>query len=148
MSIPAFILLAQAESSGEQPAAPVWWNLVPFGILLVVLAVNMLMRGNRDRREAEEFQKGLRKNDRVLTAAGIYGTISALPETGDEVLLKIDENARIKVSRGSIRRNLTREDEAAAARDKNDAHAGRRVPDWKGSFSVCRIAWASPQVAW
>ncbi|MBM4095768.1 MAG: preprotein translocase subunit YajC [Planctomycetes bacterium] len=118
MIIPAFILLAQAESSGEQPAAPVWWNLVPFGILLVVLAVSMLMRGNRDRREAEEFQKGLRKNDRVLTAAGIYGTISALPETGDEVLLKIDENARIRVSRGSIRRNLTREEEAAAARDK------------------------------
>jgi len=117
MTVSPLLLLAQAEG-GAEPAQPMWWNLVPFGVLLVVLAVNMLLRGNREKREADEFLKGLRKNDRVLTVAGIYGTVAALPETGDEVTLKIDENARLKVSRGSIRRNLTREEEAAAARDQ------------------------------
>lgn len=117
MTMPLMLLLAEAEG-GAEPAQPIWWNLIPFGVLLVVLAVNMLLRGNRDRREADEFLKGLRKNDRVLTVAGIYGTIAQLPETGDEVTLKVDENARLKVSRSSIRRNLTREEEAAAAREQ------------------------------
>lgn len=118
MTMSALMLLAQAEGGAEPAALPIWWNLVPFGVLLVVLAVNMLLRGNREKREADEFIKGLRKNDRVLTMAGIYGTVAVLPDTGDEVTLKIDENARLKVSRGSIRRNLTREEEAAAARDQ------------------------------
>jgi hypothetical protein len=41
-----------------------------------------------------------------------------LPEVGDEVTLKIDESARLKVTRSSIQRNLTREEEAAAAREQ------------------------------
>jgi len=111
------VLLAQAEGSPSAPA-PLWWNLAPLGALLIVLVVNMLLRGNRDKREAEFFQKGLRKNDRVLTSAGIFGVVSSLPEVGDEVTLKIDESARLKVTRSSIQRNLTREEEAAAAREQ------------------------------
>lgn len=111
------VLLAQAEGSPPAPA-PFWWNLAPLGALLIVLVVNMLLRGNRDKREAEFFQKGLRKNDRVLTSAGIFGVVSSLPEVGDEVTLKIDESARLKVTRSSIQRNLTREEEAAAAREQ------------------------------
>lgn len=118
MSMWGAIVLAQAEGANAQ-SAPIWWNLLPFGVLLIVLLLNMVLRGNRDRRDAELFQKGLRKNDRVLTSAGIYGVVSNLPENGDEVTLKIDESARLKVTRASIQRNLTREEEAAAAREKS-----------------------------
>ena len=60
----------------------------------------------------------LEKGDKVLTAAGIYGTVITVSETEDEVTLKVDDNTRLRMIKGSITRNISKE-EAAKAQKKS-----------------------------
>jgi preprotein translocase subunit YajC len=88
---------------------------LPF-IMIGVLAWLMFFRPESKRRA--EFQKlleGLKKNDRVITAGGIYGTIVNVQQGSDDVTLRIDDssNVRIRVLRTSITRVLTGEESAA-----------------------------------
>ena len=52
---------------------------------------------------------------KVLTSAGIYGTVISASETEDEVVVKVDDNTRLRMLKSSVVRNMTREEEAAQA---------------------------------
>ena len=92
-------------------------------ILIFVLGYFLMIRPMR-KQEADRkaMASNLRKNDKVLTAAGIYGTVVSWSETEDEVTLKVDDGARLRMLKSSIARNLTREEEAAKeAKDAKEA---------------------------
>ena len=57
----------------------------------------------------------LKKNDKVITTAGIYGTVISVAEKEDEVVVKVDDNTRLKMLKGAIMRNITNEEDAAKA---------------------------------
>lgn len=61
---------------------------------------------------------GLKKNDRVLTIAGVYGVIVSVSETEDEVVVKVDDNCRLKMQKASISKNLTHEETQKLAREE------------------------------
>ncbi len=54
------------------------------------------------------MRDNLKRNDRVVTAGGLYGTVSAVDRDGDRVTLKVDESNNIKldVTLGSVLRVL------------------------------------------
>lgn len=84
---------------------------LPF-LAIGVLAYFLFIRPESRRRA--EFQKllgSLKKNDRVITAGGIYGTIVNINKDADDVTLKIDDsnNVRIRVLRSAISRVVTSE---------------------------------------
>ena len=56
-------------------------------------------------KEKEDLFTKLKKNDEVLTAAGIIGIVAMIKDN-DEVVLKVDEssNVRLRVTRSSITR--------------------------------------------
>jgi len=86
-------------------------NLVlPIGIL--VLFYFILWRPmQKQEKERKNLLGNLKKNDRVLTSAGIYGTISSISETEDEIVVKVDDNTRLRMTKGSILRNFSNEQE-------------------------------------
>lgn len=49
-----------------------------------------------------------------MTSAGIYGTVVAVSDTEDELTLKVDDNTRIRMTKGSISRNFSNEEEHQA----------------------------------
>jgi preprotein translocase subunit YajC len=75
------------------------------------------------RRQLEEIIGSLRVGDEVVTAAGIYGTVTEIEE-GETILLEIAEDTDIRVSKASIVRKVAgREagaDLSAAADADND----------------------------
>ena len=87
----------------------------PFNGLLLMLLVAavlfiMMVRGPRKQQQQQkQMIQSLKKNDRVRTIGGIYGTV--MDVKGDEVVLKIDEatNTKIKVSASAIGKNLSQE---------------------------------------
>jgi preprotein translocase subunit YajC len=50
----------------------------------------------------------LKKNDKVLTAAGIFGTVVAVDDDHDRIVLRVDDDrgVRIAFNRGSVVRVL------------------------------------------
>jgi preprotein translocase subunit YajC len=82
----------------------------PFGIFPVLaisaLAFYLIMiRPERKREKSMQEKLGaLKKNDRVVTAGGIYGTVINVKREADEVTLKVDEdtNTKLRVTLRSI----------------------------------------------
>ncbi|MEI6255136.1 MAG: preprotein translocase subunit YajC [Planctomycetota bacterium] len=78
--------------------------------MIVLVAWMMLYRPERQRmRQHQELLTSLKKNDRVLTSSGIYGTVANVDHDADRVLLRVDEagNVKIAVTLSSIAKVLT-----------------------------------------
>jgi preprotein translocase subunit YajC len=86
--------------------------IVFIGVMMILL---MTRSARRQERERQQMMSSLTKGDEVLTVAGIYGTVISVHETKDEVVVKVDDGTRLKMTKGSIQRNLTKEEAAKAA---------------------------------
>jgi preprotein translocase subunit YajC len=104
----AFLTLL-AEEAPKQPASP-YEGLAGFVPLILVMIVGylLLIRGPMKRQEAERnaLLTSLKKNDKVLTTGGIYGTIVSVSDKEDEVTVKVDDNVRLRMTKGSIARKI------------------------------------------
>lgn len=112
------LLVSFAQGGDAAPGRtglPLELMLLPVLFLLFYLVV---IRPAQKRREQEEADKlsGLQKDDEVLTIGGIYGTVvSVSPDKAkDEVVLKISDNTRVRVTRAAIHRNMTHEERQKA----------------------------------
>ncbi|NOY61462.1 MAG: preprotein translocase subunit YajC [Calditrichaeota bacterium] len=74
-----------------------------FAIMYLLIFRPQAKKQKEHRRMLDDMQKG----DRVVTAGGIYGTIAGIKEKEGIVILKIDNNVKIEITRSSIARTLT-----------------------------------------
>jgi preprotein translocase subunit YajC len=77
-------------------------SFLPFIIVFVIFWMLVFRPQSKERKAREEKIKSLKKHDRVVTNAGIYGTVVALDT--DTVTLRVDEknNVRIVFSRAAV----------------------------------------------
>ncbi len=117
------LLFAQQGADGAPPAGgqPGWFQMLPFVGIAAVFLILMMRNSRKQDRERQAMLSSLDKNDKVLTIGGIYGTVISVNPNEDEVVVKVDDNTRLKVTKGSISRNITKEQAAAAP--KPDAGA-------------------------
>ena len=84
-------------------------SYLPF-VLVMAAAWFLLYKPERERmKKHQDLLAGLKKNDRVLTTAGIYGTVANVDRAADKVSLKVDEseNVRLTVTLASISKVLS-----------------------------------------
>ncbi len=111
----AFILWAadEAQQPGKDGTAGLAFNILLFGGIFFLFWLIVMRPARRQEAERQKLLSQLEKNDRVLTNAGIYGYVVSVSDKEDEVTIKIDDNVKVKMVRGSIARNLTKEDKLA-----------------------------------
>ena len=101
------VCLFAQDGAAPNTGSPI--SFLPF-VLIAILFYFLLVRPER-RKQAElsAMLKKLKKNDRVLTGSGIFGTVMQASPESDEVLLRIDEsnNTRVRMLRSSISRVLS-----------------------------------------
>lgn len=115
------LLFAEGEAAKPAAAPPGLQPMDMFMIMAVVmLFIMMVLRPGRrsQERERDKLLNSLKKNDKVLTTAGIYGTIVSVSDKEDEVVVKVDDNARLKMLKSCIHRNLTAEETIKAEAEK------------------------------
>ena len=110
-----FWLFAEGEAGKQE--APGWTSLVPFLLILPVLYLLMIRPMRKQEQQRQSLISQLKKNDKVVTSAGIIGTVVGVSDTEDEVTVKVDDNTRLKMIKSSIARNVTAE-EALKAQKK------------------------------
>ena len=90
-------MLAQGD-----PAAPsgLMGLMAPMLLIAVVWYFLILRPQGRERRDREKLLNALKKNDRVVTNAGIHGLIANVKET--TVMLKVADNVKIEVEKSAI----------------------------------------------
>ncbi|MBI4495890.1 MAG: preprotein translocase subunit YajC [Deltaproteobacteria bacterium] len=75
-------------------------SFLPLILMFVVFYFLLIWPQQKKAKAHRQLLSNLQKGDTVVTAAGIYGTITGLTDT--VVTLEITEKVRIKVTRASI----------------------------------------------
>ena len=71
-------------------------------LIMVVMWLFMIRPQRKQQKEMEEFRKSLKKGDKVVTAGGIYGVIVEAQEDKPFVILEIDDNVKIRISKNAL----------------------------------------------
>src|SRR5262245_8118720 len=109
------MLILLAEDPQPQPSLlSSFWIFIP---ILIVFYFLMIRPMRRQEQERQALLSIIKKNDKVLTIGGIYGTVISVAEKEDEIVVEVDKNVRMKMTKNSIARNLTNEELAKAAKE-------------------------------
>ena len=96
----SWVLLA-ADKKPQGPVIPTWVLPVAIGLAFYLI---MLRPQSRERSQMSNLLNNLKQNDKVVTIGGIHGTIVAAPKESDTVVIRIDENCKLRIARSAIAR--------------------------------------------
>lgn len=82
------------------------------GMLLIMYFV-MFRPQMKEQKRRREMLASVKKHDQVLTSGGVYGVVVSVAE--NDIVLKVDDNVRIKFARSAIT--------AIVSRDKDEEEA-------------------------
>jgi len=99
-----FILFAQDQGQGSGLLD----LLLPFLIIGVFFYFLLIRPQRQEQSRRRSMLAAVKKNDRVVTAGGIYGVVTNVDQSADEVTLKVDEanNTKLRMTLSSIVRVL------------------------------------------
>jgi len=74
--------------------------LIPLALMFGIMYFLVILPQSRQRKKVQEMLSAIKNGDKVITTAGIYGTINGMD--GDTVILKIADNVKIRIARVAI----------------------------------------------
>ena len=95
------LLLLEAEGAAPKNENILWVLLPPLACIAVLYFV-MDSPQRRERGKRDAMMKNLKKDDRVVTIGGIFGSVANISQDGKEVTLKVDDGTRIRFRRTAI----------------------------------------------
>lgn len=109
------VLIAQQSSQGS-----IWPTIGMFALLFGLMYLLFIRPQSKRRREAEQMQRQIGPDDKIITIGGLYGTVVS---TDDEsVTLEISPGVHARYSRQAVARVTERagQPDAPAAADEVD----------------------------
>ena len=98
--------------SGSGSGSGTILSLVPFVLIFVIFYFMLILPQQKKQKQQKTMMEALKKGDKVITASGIWGTITNLGK--DTVTLQIADNTKIKMQREFIARVRSEEDDKDA----------------------------------
>jgi len=75
--------------------------------IFVIMYMLILRPQARRQKEQRQMLNALTKGDRIVTGGGIHGVIVKVNESENTIIIKVADNVKLEVDRGSISRKLT-----------------------------------------
>ena len=92
--------IAMAPPQGGSGSDGLFSTLIMFMLIIGIFYFMILRPQQKRQKERQKLLEALKKGDRVVTAAGMYGVIAGIDEK--TVLVQVADNVKIKFERGSI----------------------------------------------
>lgn len=102
---------APGESAPASDGNPLLRMLIFMVPMFVILYLLMIRPQRKRQRERLEMLGSLKKGDKVITRGGIHGVVTLVRES--DVVLKVDENVKLTVSKAGVARVVERAGEKA-----------------------------------
>ena len=96
-----FVLLQAAPSGGGGT-----FQLLLLGGMILVFWLFMIRPQAKKAKMAKQFQQNMQKGDKIVTIAGIHGTINKLNEDGT-FLLEVNPGSYIKMEKSAVSMEMT-----------------------------------------
>ena len=104
-SIAAF---AQEADPAQQPGGGIM-GFLPIILLFVVMWLFFIRPKNKEMKQMEEMRKALKKGDKVITTAGIVGTVTNIEEGTSIITVRTSSTTLIDFEKQAILRVLNAE---------------------------------------
>lgn len=88
----------QATGGATQPS--MLSALIPFIIIFVIFYFLIIMPSKKKQKKHQSLVESLKGGERVITAGGIYGTVTRVME--DRVEIEVDRNTKVQIAKSSI----------------------------------------------
>jgi preprotein translocase subunit YajC len=89
-----------AMGATPEGGGPVWVQLAPFALILGIFYFVILAPMRKRQKKVAEFQESLKVGDKVVTTAGLFGTVAKVNDAS--VQLKIAEKVNVEVTKASV----------------------------------------------
>ena len=94
-------------------------------ILIFVVFYFLLIRPQQQKMKAHRAMiSAVKRGDKILTAGGIFGTVSKVEEAEDVVMVEIAKDVRVRVARSTISDLVNKPGQAKAANDTGAVSGG------------------------
>ena len=100
-----------AQAAAEQQGDPMSM-LITFGLIGVIFYFLLIRPQRKQQKELKDRQDALKPGDKVVSAGGIYGTITKVEQ--DAVRMEIAPSVTIKIAKSSIVSSTPKETPAEA----------------------------------
>ncbi|MDH4157064.1 MAG: preprotein translocase subunit YajC [candidate division Zixibacteria bacterium] len=77
-------------------------TLIWFGLIFVIMYLLLIRPQRKKQKEHQALLSDLKKGDKVVTSGGMFGTIFAIDEDRNRVIIKINENTKLEFLKSSI----------------------------------------------
>ena len=91
---------ATAETAQQQPAGSGWTFWVMIIAMIAIMYFFMWRPESKRRKQMENFRKGIKKGDKIITAGGIYGVVKEVQETS--LLIEVDSNVTLRIDKNMV----------------------------------------------
>jgi preprotein translocase subunit YajC len=105
------IAWAQGTNGGGSGAGTIL-SLVPFVLIFVIFYFLLILPQQKKQKQQKTMLEALKKGDKVVTASGIWGTVTNLGK--ETVTLQIADNTKIRIQREHISRLRAEEEDKDA----------------------------------
>jgi preprotein translocase subunit YajC len=105
-------LLAMGSPAANGQAPPVWVNMVPLGLLVVVFYFALIRPQQKKAKEQAEMLKSVRPGDKIVTNGGIIATVVSVKEKSISIR---SADAKFEITKSAIAQITERSGEDSAA---------------------------------
>jgi preprotein translocase subunit YajC len=88
------------ETAQVAPAGSGWTFWIMIIAMIAIMYFFMWRPESKRRKQMENFRKGLKKGDKIITAGGIYGTIKEVHDT--TLLIEVDSNVTLRIDKSMV----------------------------------------------
>ena len=92
-----FILLQAA--TGQQGGMPF---IIMMVIIFVIMWFFMIRPQQKKQKEIQNFRNSISVGSSIVTAGGIYGTVKAIDDSDNTLIVEVARDVRVKVDRNSV----------------------------------------------
>ena len=93
-----FLLMAGGQEQGGSPLYLIVW----MGLLFVIMYLLLIRPQRKKQKEHDRLLGELKKGDKVVTTGGMFGTIFAIDDDRNRVVLKIGDDTKLEFLKSSI----------------------------------------------
>jgi preprotein translocase subunit YajC len=113
--LPLMMGVGQGQTSSGGGSTQLVTMLVTFGLIIVVFYFLVIRPQNKKQRDAKKMLENIRRGDRVVTIGGMHGFVDSVKD--DAVVLKVDDNVKIRFSKSAVSQVLERRDDSGDSKE-------------------------------
>jgi len=94
-------LYAMAQpAEGQEPS--IIATLLPIIIIFAIMYFLLIRPQSKRQKEKQKMLDALKRGDEVVTSGGIYGTVEAIKEKENQVIVKVNKETKLTMAKNSI----------------------------------------------